>query len=164
MLKFLSGIAIIVFTTFCGYLFSKRYRQRKSFFTQLKEFNERFLNEIAYSRRPIRQFIASFEYKGEFALLLQEFCKRAEGGMLEMRSRLEETEYVFLQVEEKMILCDYFSMLGRGDSASQKEYFSALRETLSKLQKESEDKAKRYGDLYVKMGFLLGLFILILII
>ena len=46
MLKLLSGIAIIAFTTFCGYFFSKKYRQRKIFFAQFKEFNERFLNEI----------------------------------------------------------------------------------------------------------------------
>ena len=73
MLKFLSGIVVIAFTTLCGYLLAKKYRQRKLFFTQLKEFNERFLNEIAYYRRPIGEFIAGYAYQGEFNELLQGF-------------------------------------------------------------------------------------------
>ena len=53
MIKFILGVAIICFTSFCGYVLAKKYRQRKNFFSQMNEFNERFLSEIAYYRRPI---------------------------------------------------------------------------------------------------------------
>ena len=65
MLKFLLGVAIIAFTTFCGYLLGKKYRIKKQFFLQLNEFNERFLSEIAYYRRPLREFIAGYAYQGQ---------------------------------------------------------------------------------------------------
>ena len=55
-------------------------------------------------------------------------------------------------------------MIGKGDSNSQKNYFTSVKETLSKLKKEAEENNKKYGDLYVKLGFLCGLLILILVI
>ena len=164
MLKFLSGIAIIAFTTFCGYFLARKYRQRKLFFTQLKEFNERFLNEIAYYRRPIGEFIAGYAYQGEFNGLLQGFFSNIGAYSSIDRRLFDLSEYTFLTKEEQSVAEDYFLMLGKGDSASQKSYFSSVKETLSKLQTESENTCKRYGDLYVKIGFLCGLLILILII
>lgn len=163
MLKFLSGIAIIAFTTLCGYLLAKKYRRRRLFFSQWKEFNERFLSEISYYRRPIQQFIGNFSYQGEFERLLQAFLQR-----LQTPERVEEltegVDFAFLKAEEKRVVEDYFLMLGKGDSASQKAYFSSIKDTLSKLQGEAEESSKRYGDLYIKMGFLCGLLLLILII
>ncbi len=164
MLKFLSGIAIIAFTTFCGYLLAKKYRQRRLFFTQFQQFNERFLNEIAYYRRPIKQFIANFVYQGEFNRLLETFYAKTEEGSLREYGLFGAVDYSFLNQEEKRVVEDYFLMLGKGDSASQKGYFSSVKDTLSKLQAEAEATSKRYGDLYIKLGFLCGLLILILII
>ena len=59
---------------------------------------------------------------------------------------------------------DYFQMLGKGDSSSQKTYFSAMKEEIQKRYNLAENEYKRYGDLYIKLGFLCGLFLLILII
>ena len=73
MIKFFLGVAIVGFCSFCGYLFAKKYRQRKLFFSQLATFNERFINEISYYRRPLVQFASAYAYKGEFSLLL-EYC------------------------------------------------------------------------------------------
>ena len=63
-----------------------------------------------------------------------------------------------------MLLRDYFSMLGRGDSNSQKAYFSSVKSALSDHKKKSAADCQRYGDLYLKLGFLLGLAILVLIV
>ena len=163
MLKFLSGIVIIAFTTFCGYLLARKYRRRRQFFSQWKEFNERFLTEISYYRRPIQQFIGNFSYQGEFECLLRTFSQML-GDDERKGDFTEEADFVFLKAEEKRVVEDYFLMLGKGDSASQKAYFSSIKDTLSKLQSEAEESCKRYGDLYIKMGFLCGLLLLILII
>ena len=164
MLKFLLGVGIVAFTSFCGYLFARKYRQRNDFFSQFKEFNERFLSEISYYRRPIREFMGAYSYRGEFQEFLQAYNMQIEeqgykeGGFMDME------EYSFLTNEEKRMIKDYFLMLGRGDSSSQKSYFSSVKIGIDKLQVEAEIQRKRYGDLYIKLGFLCGLFILILII
>ena len=159
MLKILIGIVLIAFTTFCGYLFAYKYRQRKHFFTQFCQFNDRFLSEISYYRRPIGEFIANYAYQGEFNELLQEYFSS-----LKKNLSFELPEYTFLKKDEKVVVSDYFLMLGRGDSASQKGYFSAIKERLGKLQTEAIAECRRYGDLYIKLGFLTGLLILLLIV
>ncbi len=163
MLKFLLGLAIVAFTSFCGRFLAKKYRQRRDFFKQWREFNERFLSEISYYRRPIKEFIAAFSYEGDFRALLNDYCLWVASS-LPPQSIFKEEEYLFLKAEEKQIVIDYFSMLGKGDSTSQKGYFSSVKDTLLGYQKRTEDEAKRYGDLYVKIGFLCGLLLLILIV
>ena len=148
----------MVFSSFCGYYFAKRYRQRKSFFRQLYEFNQRFLNEIAYYRRPLREFIGKYSYQSDFEVVLQAYCSSLNGELFDL------TGYVFLKEDERIFLYDYFQMLGKGDSSSQKSYYSSVKDGLLKWKMTSEQEAKKYEDLYVKLGFLCGLFILILIV
>ncbi len=164
MTKFLLGIAIVAFTSFCGYLLTKKYRKRKSFFKQLYEFNERFINEISYYRRSLSTFIAQYVYRGEFQGLLEAIFNLQQERTDVLQTTLQLSEYNFLKEEEKRIIIDYFSMLGKGDSQSQKNYFSGQKERLTKMKNEAEETCKKYGDLYVKLAFLCGLLILILII
>ena len=162
MLKVLSGIAIILFSTLCGYVFAKKYRQRRLFFTQFYQFNQRFLNEIAYYRRPIKEFFATYSYKGEFNDFLKEFYENLDARSHSIGEYL--LGFTFLKKEDRTVIEDYFYMIGKGDSFSQNAYFSSVKEKLFSLQKEAEESNKKHGDLYVKMGFLVGIFILILIV
>ena len=164
MIKFFVGLAVIAFSTFCGYFIAGKYRKRCVFFVQFYEFNERFLSEVSYYRRPIRQFFGKYSYKGEFSILLSEFLFSLENDQVFGKKTLEHAAFQFLKKEEKSMLCDYFLMLGKGDSAAQKGYFSAVKERLTILRGDAQKEEKRYVDLYVKLGFLFGLFILILIV
>ena len=164
MAKFLLGIAIVAFTTFCGYLFGKKHRKRKLFFTQLTSFNERFINEISYYRQPLSDFIMKYSYKTEFAFLLERFLSCIKERIPLKDNLLNIPEFQFIKREEKNVIEDYFSMLGKGDSTSQKNYFAATKETLISMEKQAVQVCKKYGDLYIKLGFLCGLLILILIL
>lgn len=164
MIKFFLGVAIVAFTTFCGYLLSKKYRKRKLFYRQFYDFNEKFLTEITYYRRPIMDFLQENAYKLEFGFLLEEYVRSIRENRSILYNLLENPAFSFLKKEEKETAEAYFQMLGKGDSISQKNYFSAVKETLSLQRKSAEDEAKKYGDLYVKIGFLFGLFVLILIV
>ena len=164
MVKFLLGIAIVAFTSYCGFILAKKYRKRKLFFMQLKEFNERFLSEVSYYRRPLGEFAAKYVYKGEFQNFLHNFFAEIDELSQSKEREITFDGCEFLKEEDKNLIEDYFKMLGKGDSASQKTYFSAAKERIVKLYVEAENDYKKYGDLYVKLGFLCGLLILILII
>ena len=159
MIKFILGAAIVCFTSFWGYVFAKKYRRRKNFFAQMNEFNERFLSEIAYYRRPVEEFAGRYEYKGDFEILLSSFLDslgEEDAGPLPVFS--------FLTADETGFVKDYFLMVGKGDSASQSAYFTSVKGTLGEYRKKSADECRRYGDLYLKLGFLFGLMILVLIV
>jgi stage III sporulation protein AB len=164
MIKFFLGIAIIAFSSFCGHLMAKKYRQRDSFFKQFREFNERFLNEISYTRRPLVEFITAYSYEGEFRELLQNFYTFLKEDSSNSSFLQEGQAFAFLRAEDRQIIQDYFLMLGKGDTVSQRGYFSAMKSSLVELQLEAHNNAKRYSDLYIKIGFLCGLLLLILII
>ena len=73
MIKFLLGLVVVLFCSFCGRLFAKKYKIRQQFFTQMQEFNQRFLAEVSYYRRPLEEFCQRYSYHGEFLELLQAF-------------------------------------------------------------------------------------------
>lgn len=164
MIKIILGISIVAFTSFCGYILSGKYRRRKEFFRQFNEFNERFLSEISYYRRPLADFITQFSYKGEFNELLHLFYERISMEEEEELNLTENSCFYFLLKEEKSFVDNYFLMIGRGDSVSQKGYFSSVKEKMISMRSDAENQSKKYADLYVKIGFLCGLLILILII
>ncbi len=164
MTKFFLGLTIIAFTSFCGYILAKKYRRKKHFFMQFMAFNERFISELSYFRRPMREFILAYTYKGEFLNLLRQFLSLSHKEFLTFHEELSSPEYYFLKNDEKTTILNYFSMLGKGDSASQKIYFLGARDVLKKYEEEAYRECKKYGELYIKIGFLLGLLILILIL
>lgn len=162
LLKFVFGIGIVAFSSFCGYFLAKKYRKRKLFLQQFKEFNERFLSEVSYFRRPIKAFVSTYSYKGEFDRFLKAFFVQLDKGQAQTYAFDFKSEYSFLREEERQTVADYFLMLGRGDSHSQKGYFASIKERLGAQCAAAETDCKKYGDLYIKLGFLCGLLILIL--
>ena len=164
MLKFIVGTAIVAFSSFCGYKFAGKYRRKKQFYKQFCVFNERFLEELSYARRPIGEILSKGVYTGEFQILLCAFVSYLQNNDKDFFLTLNEGPFSFLTEDEKMELCDYFLTLGKGDSKAQKGYFLSVKERIEKRRLDAEEKCKRYADLYVKLGFLCGLFILILII
>jgi stage III sporulation protein AB len=163
MLKILLGLAVVLVSTAFGYIASNKYRQRRRFLGQFREFNDRFINEITYYRRPIKEFLASNTFDGLFQALLQEYVQRLED-FTEANAVFNLSDYSFLSENEKNDLLGYFNMLGKGDSLSQKAYFFSMRERLVQYETESVLQGKKYENLYLELGFLCGLFILILII
>ena len=61
-------------------------------------------------------------------------------------------EYSFLKEEDRQVINDYFLMLGKGDSFSQKGYFATSKDALEKLYAEAENNCKKYVHLYIKLG------------
>ena len=164
MLKFIVGMAIVAFSSFCGYKLAGKYRRKKQFFVQFSAFNERFLEELAYSRRPIGHLLSNKLYAGEFQLLLCEFALYLQKGEKEFILALNDNAFSFLLEDEKMEICEYFLTLGKGDTNAQKGYFLSLKERITKRRLDAEENYKRYSDLYIKLGFLCGLLLLILIV
>ncbi len=148
-IKLLLCALIVAFCTFLGYLAAGKYRARRKFFAQMSAFNERYLNELTYARRTLRELINEVGEGGDFYALLE---------------RRGDVKLQYLTEQERKDCADYLQMLGAGDSNSQKNYFSAKKSALGDKKAESEKEAKDRGGLYVKLGLLAGLAFVILIV
>ena len=147
-------ILIVAFCTLMGYFAAGKYRARKRFYSQFCTFNERYLNELGYARRPLSTFLQGDSYTGEFGKSVGIFLK----------SHTPKFDYSWLKREERTECCDYFATLGKGDVASQKSFFTSRQSVLSERKAACEREAKSRGDLYLKLGILAGLAFVILII
>ena len=161
VLKIFLGMLVVAMFTFFGYLFSRKFRIRRKFFGQLRGFNEQFIHEITYYRRPIKEFLSKKTYEGEFQGLIVSYLRWVDATN---QQAFDLSSYTFLQENEKMDIRDYFMSIGKGDSSSQKCYFLSMQERLKGYELDAALQGKKYESLYVELGFLCGLFILILII
>lgn len=153
-IKFLLCGLIIVFCTLLGYFAAERSRSRKRFYLQFSSFNESYLGELAYTRKPLEPFLDQYGYRGDFGKLLKAVREH----------RKPVVKLGFLTAEERTETVEYLSMLGRGDTASQSGYFASRREPLASKRESSAKEAKQRGELCVKLGLLAGLAFVILIV
>lgn len=153
-LKFALGCALIAFCILLGYFAAGKYRSRKKFYAQLYAFNERYITELSYARKPLSAFLKEYEYTGDFAKTLKDFEEKRE-----IKSKLS-----YLNKDEQGEFCDYLSMLGKGDAQSQKGYFTAKKGALEEKKNASERDSKERNSLYLKLGLLAGLAFVILIV
>ena len=125
-----------------------------------------------YSRRgnrmlhePIKEFSGKYVYKGEFDELLCAFVETlGKNGEEDPQTKSSLPTFSFLSKDEGDFVNDYFLMVGKGDSASQSAYFTSVKGTLGEYKRKSAEECTKYGDLYLKLGFLCGLMILVIII
>ena len=153
-LKILISIAVIAFSTALGYLLSGKYRSRKKFYEQFCLFNKQYLNELSYTRKPLRDFLKAHEYTGDFAKAVNKYVESQDSTI----------KLSYLSEDERNFCSNYLSMLGRGDANSQKAFFGSQTQALETQCTEGEKQAKARGSLYIKLGLLAGLAIVILII
>ncbi len=153
-LKLLVSVCVIAFCLFLGYFAAAKYRSRKKFFSQFATFNERYLNELSYARKPLADFLKEYPYSGDFAKTI--------GSFVSMRETQPKLGY--LTKDEKKLCSDYFGMLGKGDAVSQKNFYSAQKGELDEKKAKSEKEAKSRGELYLKLGLLAGLAFVVLIV
>ena len=164
MFKILLGIAVLFFSTFCGYFFSKKYRNRKDFFVKMSAFNDCFLNEIFYYKRPLSEVVKESSLKGGFGLFASYFLKNLSRPNLLLDSKVALENMGCFSKDEQEFILRYFSSLGKGDSRAQTQYFLSIKTSLNEYMDRAKADYSRYGKLYLKLGFLSGLAILVLII
>lgn len=156
MLKALLCAAVLALCVLAAYLMTRRYRLRKDFYYNFDLFNQRFANEVSYTRTPLPAFVGKYAFGGDFAKMLEE----------KKRSGFGQGEYAFdyLTQDERKFLADYFLMIGRSDAASQRTYLAAVRGEIGEKKRAAEEAYRKYFSLYLKLGVLAGLVLVILIV
>ncbi len=145
---------IVAFCTAIGYLAAEKYRQRKNYFSQLSDLVERYLAELGYEKKPLPAFLEGCRYTGDFGKTMAKIARHEQAVCRES----------YLTEAEKTDCEGLYSMLGRGDSASQREYFQSKKQLLAEKKAAAEKEAKARSGLYLKLGLLAGLAFVILIL
>lgn len=109
-------------------------------FSELYEFNEQLLINLKYARNPIDKVAENFKYVPE---------------ILQGEKSLDG--------KDGEIISEYVVNLGKSDALSQIDYLNDRKAVLAKCRDESFDEYKRYSSLYVKIFFMVGVLMAVLL-
>lgn len=115
-------------------------KKRAQVFEELFEFNDKLLLNLKFSRLPLQKIAEGFTYIPD---------------MLNGKNPL--------QGKDGEVLEDYLSSLGTTDAVSQIEFLNSRRTMLETLRSESAESYKKYSSLYIKIFFLVGVLIAVLL-
>ena len=154
-MKIFLCLLLVVCFTFAGYLLSQKYKKRKDFYLGFKNFNSKLSTEINFSKNSILKIISELNDDTSFNIEIKKYIKNS-------------VSYVFmdkyLTSDEVQFFYDYLKNLGVSDSETQLNFLNNINESLAEKCDISEKEYKRYKPLYIKLGFLLGLIIGIILL
>lgn len=149
---FLSVIPML--TAVLGYLFSVKYGQIRDFWDKFGFWHKKIKAEIAFSQNSLPEIFGESKKSDAFSDCAREYLIGND----------KSVQLKFLSDEETEFLNKYLQNLGRMDKDSQLNFLNSFEPELEKFIRSAENKSKTYRPLCVKLGFLLGLIIFILLI
>ena len=132
--------AIVVLTTLLGILLSKDKKKKMQLFSEIYEFNEKLLLNLKFGKVPISTIAQEFPY------ILK---------ILQNELKIEGKDGEFIN--------NYFKNLGHTDAISQIDYLNERKIYLKKYKDESFNDYKKYGSLYIKIFFMVGILVAVLL-
>lgn len=153
-MKIFIGILFIALSTFAGYLFTVKYRERLDFYRDFSEFNKRFKSAVSFSSSSVKEVLENTS-SGCFSFMLSEYKFGAK----------EKTEKPnFLTADEYSAFLSYIGELGTSDKSTQITFLEDFQGEVSEKLSAAEEKYKKIKPLYIKLGFLTGLMLFVLIL
>lgn len=109
-------------------------------FGELYEYNEQLIMNLKYSRSSMKAIAQNYKFVPKI-LSGERVLEGADGKFIE----------------------DYLLNLGKSDALSQIDYLNGRTSELLKLKEESFSDYKRYSSLYIKIFFLIGVLVAVLL-
>ena len=130
----------MVLTTSIGPLLAASKKKRMQIFSELYEFNEQLILTLKFTRASIEKIAEPFKYVPDII----------DGKEL-------------ISGDDGQFLKDYIQNLGKTDALSQVDYLNERKVLLKKYKDESYSDYKKYSSLYVKIFFLIGVMVAVLL-
>ena len=145
---------IPIISAVIGYLISAGYKESSDFWDSFLTWHKKIKSEIAFSQSSLTEIFAIDDKTDAFLCAAKEYLSNNE-----VSDKLS-----FLSKEEKSFLEKYLTRLGTTDKDSQLDFLNSMENELNSFRNSAEMKHKKMRPLYVKLGFLLGLIVFILVV
>ena len=153
VLKLLIGVLAIIISVKIGIDKANKRKNHYYYFNSAEIMCDRFLSDISYKKSNIDSVLKESFPSNDFNSTVKYFIKNKRVALPS-----------FLSVEEKMLIKDLFNSLGKMDSESQSKYILSIKNQLTKISNEKLINFKKFYTLSIKLGFVFGLFLFIMVI
>ena len=126
--------------TLIGTFLSANKKKRMQIFSELYEFNEQLILTLKFTRASMEKIAEPYKFVPD---------------ILQGKELISGDEGQFLK--------DYIQNLGKTDALSQVDYLNERKSILKKYKDESYSDYKKYSSLYVKIFFLIGVMVAVLL-
>lgn len=157
MIKLLFVLIIVGCFTYIGYSLSNYYRKRVLFFTECVNFCNSISLKINFSKSFLKELIekqveiSKSEIKDVFKNYLETYS-------------LEKINIYYLCDDEKNIFINFVNELGKFDCENQLNQIEKCKNEFENILDTSIKEKSKYSSLYLKIFFLIGLVLSILVI
>ncbi len=156
-------IVLIGCCTYIGYGFSKYYSNRKTFYLDLILLMDKLKLDIAFSKEKISNIISSYEPMSKsLKTLCQNFVNMLQQNQFNQDSLFENIN--ILKNEEKNTIALFFKTLGRFDLENQANHIVSFQNQIQQYKTLSENMYDKYGTIFTKLGFIVGVLLSLLLI
>ncbi len=160
MLKMICGAILCVCLGYIGLEIKKVYAVRVRYLEDYTAFINELIEEISFFESPIGKFVEGIKEfkKKEFRKTLDEFEKAVS------ESREFVLKNVYLNKRDVEIIQNCFNSIGKTDAATQLTNLKNSKIYAEGMLKRAEKEYKTKGQLYGKLGILLGLAVMIIVV
>ena len=159
-MKIFISITIILFTTFIGKQIVSYHKRRYKYILELNKFNNINLVNLLGKKDKLIDVINLFNQSTthEFKTTLDELKNCLQNHINFYVSNKD------FNIEEREVFTQYFNSLGKNDVLAEKQTLSNFAEIFKNIEYDLKEKYIKYSNMCVKLFFLFGCLIVILII
>ncbi len=153
-MKLLSAICALILCTLIGYILAQKFDKRYKFYSNFESFNKQVKNEVYFSQKTLIGILGCLDLEEDFNKIAFEH----------FNSKKIAFNYRYLTKEDEKFLLSYFNALGDSDRETQINFINLNQNEISDRVKNCLEERKKYYQLYIKLGFLIGLIAFIVLI
>lgn len=153
ILKLLVGVLSIIVAVKIGKDKAEKDKNEYLYFNSLVVLCDKILSDLSYKKSKINELLSIKFNSSELNETLNSYLK---GKNVELP--------VFLNEEEQFLVIDMLNTLGKSDTVAQIHSVNAFKNEFIKISNDKFTKYKKYNALFMKLGFISGLLIFILVI
>ena len=156
-MKILCGIISIIICTFIGYRMSSKYSEKRKFYNSFSSFNKKLLYEVTFTKNSLVRILKNYNEKNDdfICVLKNKYLLNAKQPAI---------KYKYLADDENEFFMQYVESIGTGDSESQSVFLTGADKYLDNRLSSSTENEKKYKSLYIKLGFMTGLVVFIILL
>lgn len=164
MIKILLVLIVVGGFSYVGFGIASHYKKRDEFFAGLLSLCDKVRADIDFSGKSLSAIFDGLKFSGAIGKLVENFCEYLKNKDLKLSSKQLFRGIWILKDEEKNVVLDFFSRLGRHDSDNEVKLIDDFKTLIEPLSKIAGEEKNKYGKMSVKVSFLLGLMVAILIV
>ena len=153
-MKLCLGILLLSFSTLIAYFLAGKYVDRKKFYTYFLNFNQLLKFEILFNKKTLIEIIEKQKNDSEFYTILYD----------NIFNKHFYLNLNYLNKDDESFYISYVKNLGTSDIDTQIDFINRTNEVVVDKFNQAVDQEKKYKTLYIKMGFLIGLMLMVIVL